>query len=482
MLRGKAAKFGVMLLVGLTAGLLGGGSPAAAASLKERMARQEIRQVIRLRAGHSKVLRVPFAIIRISVADPEVADIILTSEREIYINGLTPGVTNISLWGKGRFTSATVTVEGDVTLLKEKLAQVLPKEKIAVEAAGDTVVLSGEVSGPIAQQTAMKLAAPFAGGKKEKVVNLLHVGGIQQVMVEVRLAEINRSVGDRIGINFNIVDRSGRGFGVSMLNNLTSLPQPFVSNFAGTSLGATNLTNAIQGLGGGINGTILWTLFFDLLKQNNLGRILAEPNLVTTSGQEASFLAGGEFPVPVPQQFQTITIEWKKFGVGLVFLPTVLDDGKINLKVSPEVSDLDFTTAVTIQGTTVPGLTVRRMSTNVEVKDGQTFAIAGLLNDSHRNIVSKFPVLGDIPILGTLFRSVQFQKRQTELVVLVTPHMVKPVTDTARRLPTDKWIEPSDFEIYLLGQLQGREKPAPPAPPPSASGILPGKFGRQPVE
>ncbi len=480
MLRGKAAKFWVTLLVGLTAGLLGGGSPAAAASLKERMARQEIRQVIRLRAGHSKVLRVPFAIIRISVADPEVADIVLTSEREIYINGLTPGVTNISLWGKGRFTSATVTVEGDVTLLKEKLAQVLPKEKIAVEAAGDTIVLSGEVSGPIAQQTAVNLAAPFAGGKKEKVVNLLHVGGIQQVMVEVRLAEINRSVGDRIGINFNLAQRGGQYFGISQLNNLTTVTD-FARSFAGTTW-TSNLSQSIQGLAGWRTGTVLWTLFFDLLKSQNLGRILAEPNLVTTSGQEASFLAGGEFPVPVPQQFQTITIEWKKFGVGLVFTPTVLDDGKISIKVAPEVSELDYTTAVTIQGTTVPGLTVRRMSSNVEVKEGQTFAIAGLLNDSHRNVVAKFPVLGDIPILGTLFRSVQFQRRETELVVLVTPYLVKPVTATATRLPTDKWIEPSDVEIYLLGRVQGRERNASSAPPPPASGTLPGKFGRQPVE
>jgi pilus assembly protein CpaC len=469
-----------MLLVGLTAGLLGGGSPAAAASLKERMAGQELRQVIRLRAGHSKVLRVPFPIIRISVADPEVADIVLTSEREIYINGLTPGVTNISLWGKARFTSATVTVEGDVTLLKEKLAQVLPKEKIAVEAAGDTIVLSGEVSGPIAQQTAVNLAAPFAGGKKEKVVNLLHVGGVQQVMVEVRLAEINRSVADRIGVNFNLIDRGGQYFGISQLNNLTTVTD-FARSFASTAW-TSNLSQNIQGLAGWRTGTVLWTLFFDLLKSQNLGRILAEPNLVTTSGQEASFLAGGEFPVPVPQQFQTITIEWKKFGVGLVFTPTVLDDGKISIKVAPEVSELDYTTAITIQGTTVPGLTVRRMASNVEVKEGQTFAIAGLLNDSHRNVVAKFPVLGDIPILGTLFRSVNFQRRETELVVLVTPYLVKPVTQTATRLPTDKWIEPSDVEIYLLGRVQGREKPAPPAPPPSASGTLPEKFGRQPVE
>jgi pilus assembly protein CpaC len=478
MLRAKAARLGGALLAGFLACLLAGGSPAKAAELLERLKAQELRQIIRLRVGHSKVLRTPFAITRISVADPEVADIVLTSDREIYINGLTPGVTNISLWGKSRFTTATVTVEGDVTLLKEKLALVLPKEKIGVEAAGDSIVLSGEVSGPVAQQTALSLAVPFAGGKKEKVVNLLHVGGVQQIMVEVRLAEISRQVGDRIGFNFSLLDRSGNEFGVSILNSLTSVTG-FVRTFGNTSFN-TILSNSIQGMAGWKSGTVLWTLFFDLLKSQNLGRVLAEPNLVTTSGHEASFLAGGEFPVPVPQQFQTITIEWKKFGVGLIFTPTVLDDGKISMKVNPEVSELDPTTGVTIQGTFVPGLIVRRTTTNVEVKDGQTFAIAGLLNDTHRNIVNKFPVLGDLPIIGPLFRSTSFQKKETELVVLVTPHLVKPVTATAAKLPTDKWIEPNDFEIYLLGKLQGKEQPAPPAP--TASGPLPRQFGHQPVE
>ncbi len=177
------------------------GSSASGADLLERVKNQEIAQVLRLRVGHSKVLRTAFPITRISVADPEIADIILISEKEVYVNGLAPGVTNLSLWGKSRFTSATVTVEADVSLLKEKLHQILPKEKIGVEAAGDTIVLSGEVSGPVSQDTAISLAAPYAGGKKEKVVNLMHVGGVQQVLVEVRLAEIARTVLDRVGVN-----------------------------------------------------------------------------------------------------------------------------------------------------------------------------------------------------------------------------------------------------------------------------------------
>ncbi len=334
------------LLLGLAL-VLGGALPAQAADLLERMKDQEIKQVLRLRVGHSKVLRTPFPITRISMADPDIADIILISEKEVYVNAQAPGVTNLSIWGKSRFTTATVTVEADVTLLKEKLHQILPKEKIGVESAGDSIVLSGEVSGPVAQETALALALPFAGGKKEKVVNLVHVGGVQQVMVEVRLAEINRNVMDRIGVNAVVLTKSGE-FGVSQINSLASISN-LVRTLAGTTFNQAMSSN-ITAIAGFKGAGALWTLFFDVLKQQGLGRVLAEPNLVTTSGQEATFLAGGEFPIPVPQSGvgggSTITIEYKKFGVGLNFTPTVLDDGKISMRVAPEVSELDFTSGV----------------------------------------------------------------------------------------------------------------------------------------
>ncbi|MBM4275263.1 MAG: type II and III secretion system protein family protein [Deltaproteobacteria bacterium] len=466
--------------------LLTAASPDASAQLLERLADQEIKQVLRLRKGSSKVLKTTFPITRISVANPEVADIVLISEREIYINAMDTGVTNLSLWGRNRFTSASVIVEADVTLLREKLHQVLPKEKIAVEAVGDSVVLKGEVSGPTIQDTALSVAAPFVGGKKDRVVNLLHVGGVQQVMVEVRLAEISRNLGERIGVNFNVINRTGNEFGVSQLNNLTTITD-FIRTFAGTAF-TTALSPNINALAGWKTGNVLWTMFFDVVKRQGLGRVLAEPNLVTTSGQEASFLAGGEFPIPVPQSGSTggitITVQFKKFGVGLIFTPTVLDEGKIAMKINPEVSELDFTIGTTLiqGGQPVPGLTVRRMSTHVEMKEGQTFAIAGLLNDTHRNIVSKFPVLGELPVLGVLFRSNEFQKRETELVVLVTPWLVKPMTATAARLPTDKYVEPSDFEFYLLGALEGRQKQSKSPPPPPENKNLPPGFGNQPVE
>jgi pilus assembly protein CpaC len=395
------------------------------------------------------------------------------------------------MWGKSRFSSATVTVEADLTLLKEKLHQILPKEKIGAEAAGDSIVLSGEVSGPIAQSTAMALALPYAGGKKDKVVNIMHVGGVQQVMLEVRVVEINRLIAERIGVNFNALAPQGN-FGVNQINSLapvSGLIRAFTgSGSASTTTFTQGLSTGLTALGGWTAAGTLWTVFLDLLKQQNLGRILAEPNLVTTSGQKASFLAGGEFPIPVPQSgvggAATITIEFKKYGVQLEFTPTVLDDGKIAVKVHPIVSELDFSNSINIESFVVPGLLTREMDTHVEVQDGQTFSIAGLLQDASRNIINKFPVLGDIPVLGVLFRSTQYQKKETELVALVTPHLVKPMAPGAARLPTDKWIDPSDVDVFLLGQDQGRQKPGPapaptPAPSPASSAPLPPGFGHQ---
>jgi pilus assembly protein CpaC len=465
-----------------------GAVPAPGADLLDRVRNQEINQVLRLKVGRSKVLRTPFALTRISVADPDIADIILISEREIYINAMAPGATNISMWGKSRFTSATVTVEADLTLLKEKLHQILPKEKIGAEAAGDSIVLTGEVSGPVAQSTALSLALPFAGGKKDKVVNVMHVGGVQQVMLEVRVAEINRLVAERMGVNFNALAPQGN-FGVQQINQLAGVSD-LARIFTGAGSASTTsfnqiLTPALTAMGGWTAAGTLWTVFLDLLKQQNLGRVLAEPNLVTTSGQQASFLAGGEFPIPVPQSgtggAATITVEYKKFGVQLEFTPTVLTEGKIAVKVHPTVSELDNTfgqTFVLPGGYVVPGLRSREMNTQVEVNDGQTFAIAGLLSDQSRTIMRKFPVLGDIPVLGVLFRSDEYQKNLTELVALVTPHLVKPMPPGAARLPTDKWIDPSDVEFYLLGLDQGRQKPAP-ASAPAPAAPLPPKFGHQ---
>ncbi len=457
-----------------------GGSSATGANLTERMKNQEITQVLHLQVGQSKVLRTTYPITRISVADPEIADIVLISEREVYVNGLHSGVTNLSIWGKGRFTSATVTVEADLTLLKEKLHQILPGQNIAVQAAGDSVVLSGEVSGPAAQETALSLASSFGGGKKEKVVNLIHIGGVQQVMLEVRLAEIDRTVLDQMGINWTALSSSGNIF-VQQINALNAL-SALARTFSGTSY-TQSLSSNLQGVASFRAGGLIWTMFFNILKQNNLGRVLAEPNLVTTSGQQASFLAGGEYPVPSPQPSAvgaaTVTVEYKPYGVSLKFTPTVLDNGKIAMDLEPEVSEIDPTVTVQVAGFSIQGFLDRKMSTHLEVQDGQTIAMAGLLKNLDTNVVNKFPWLGDVPVLGNLFRSSSWQKQETELVVLVTPHLVKPVTPGMARLSDDKWIDPTEYEKYFLGWTQGQPPKNQPLQVQQPAQPMPAGFGVQ---
>jgi pilus assembly protein CpaC len=269
------------------------------------------------------------------------------------------------------------------------------------------------------------------------------------------VAEMSQSLMRRLGVNFSYISAGGQNFGISLLNSLTQLPS---AGWPGNPLAVADNVNWIFRFA---SGGATWTAFIDALKENGLTKVLAEPTLITLSGRSASFLAGGEFPIPVPQSSgggTTITIEYKTFGVGLNFTPTVLGNGKISMLVNPEVSELDFTRAVSLQGYIIPSLTTRRVSTVIELGDGQSFAVAGLLKDDVREVVRKFPVLGDIPVLGALFRSTSFQKNETELIIIVTPHLVKPIDMTKQTLPTDAYIEPDDFEFYLLGSLEGRGK------------------------
>ena len=340
--------------------------------------------------------------------------------------------------------------------LKETLYKLLPDEKeVRVNTTQETVTLSGNVSNAANLSQVLTIAESYY---PKKVVNLLEVGGVHQVMLEVRVAEMSRSITRRLGFNFGYISNSGANFGVSLLNNLSSS-----SAFSASGIPSSGLSSSINAIFRFTGAGATWTTFIDALKEEGLVKVLAEPTLITLSGKSANFLAGGEFPIPVPQiggggAGTTITIEYKSFGVGLNFTPVVLSNNKISMKVNPEVSDLDFSSAVAIGGYVVPGLTTRRVSTTIELPDGQSFAIAGLLKENVREVVSKFPVLGDIPILGALFRSTSFQKNETELIVIVTPHLVKPLDLTKQSLPTDQYIEPDDFEFYLLGSLEGKER------------------------
>jgi pilus assembly protein CpaC len=416
-------------------------------------------QKLELVAGKSVILKSTRPIKRISIADPSIADFLLPSSHEIYLIAKKAGTTNITFWQNDRVAGIyDLHVVYDLSRLKQQIHEMLPEEKdIMVTSTNDTITLTGKVSSNAALSQVLALARSHAGEEKH-INNMLEVGGIHQIMLEVRVAEIAKETTKRMGINFAYVDNQGR-FGVSLLGRLTELVDPDDSNI-GTSgapfgLAITPAVNALFRITDGDDAT--WTGFVDALKSDGLAKILAEPNLIALSGQTASFLAGGEFPIPVPQGDGDITIDYKEFGVSLNFTPTVINENKIAITVAPEVSELDFSTAVRFSGFVAPGITTRRAATTIELGDGQSFAIAGLLQENINDSISKFPILGDIPILGTLFRSRSFQKRETELVIVVTPRLVKPVSGPDQLpLPTDFYNEPNDFEVYLTGQLEGR--------------------------
>ncbi len=450
-------------------------SAARTESLSQTAVKSSQVQTLELVVGKSKVIDTPVPIKRASLANPDVADTVVLSPTQIYLTGKAVGVTNLTFWQENGqiLTIFDVVVSADLNRLKEQLQRLLPNERdIRVTADHDHVTLAGAVSSTAIVTKVREIAEAYA---PKKVINLLQVGGVQQIMLEVRVAEMNRELTRRLGINFNYIDNNA--FGVSALGNLTAL------GGGGSSAGQVTqtVTSVINALFGFRTGNVTWTTFIDALKDQNLLKILAKPTLVTLSGQDAQFLAGGEFPFPVPQSLGTVTIEFKKFGVGLSFHPTVLSSNHISMTVAPEVSELDFTNSVTIGGFRIPAITTRRASTVIELADGQSFAIAGLLQDTVREDIAKFPVLGDIPILGALFRSSSFRKRETELVIIVTPHLVKPLDLVKQTLPTDSYLEPNDFEFYLMGYTEGLTHRGGPVDPSASTGVTasgPGRPGR----
>ncbi len=414
-------------------------------------------------SGKSIVLRSALPVSRVSIAAPAVADFLLLTANEIYITGKAAGTTNLTLWQKKKLVAIyDLEVAYDLSRLKQQLHQILPDEiDLKVISTNDSLTLSGKISSAVNLSQALALARAYA--PEGKVNNFVEVGGVHQVMLEVRMAEMGRSTTKRLGINF--AAQKGDQFAVSLLGGL--------SDFSSVTGGVLGFSEAVTALFRFDTGDVTWTALIDALMEDGLVKILAEPTLITLSGQSANFLAGGEFPVPVPQGLGTVGIEFKQFGVGLIFTPTVLSKEKISIQVTSEVSELDFSNAIRVEGFVTPGISTRRASTTVELADGQSFAIAGLLQETILTNVSKFPLLGDIPILGPLFQSKSFQKRETELIIIVTPHLVKPFDVAKASLPTDFYVEPSDVEFYLQGKIEGSEKNRLPA----TSGILDGEFG-----
>ena len=399
-------------------------------------------------------------------------DIALMGPNELFILGKKSGSMNVVLQGAGgRCTIKDIIVTVDPNTLQAKLGELMPDEtEIKVRAAENALILTGKVSDAVKLDEAMRLASAYVDGKK--VVNMMRIGTPQQVMLEVKIAEVSKSLLDKFGINFARLYTNASGtarilsgifggapavlgkYGPNAASLLTGSAASAISG--GSSAAAANLST----IGSGAS-----LLGIDAEKKDGLVRILAEPNIMAISGQSASFLSGGRIFIPVAQSNTgggtTITLEEKEFGVGLKFLPTVLDGSKVNLKLVSEVSELSQTGSpfTTVNGVTsvLPSITTRRIDTTVQLGDGQSFAIAGLIRNTITETISRFPGLGEIPVLGALFRSTEFQKDQTELIFIVTPRMVKPMQTTAM-LPTDNHIEPNRSDVLLMGTAEGKAK------------------------
>ncbi|HYE17493.1 MAG TPA: type II and III secretion system protein family protein [Tepidisphaeraceae bacterium] len=426
------------------------------------------------------VTRAPYK--RVSVGSPEIADVNPIGPNNVLVTAKKTGTTQLILWDDiDRSQVVDVAVGVDIEALKKQLKEMFPGSKIDATLTGGQLVLRGSVPNLIVADQAAQLAAPFA----PKVLNFLEVSGGQQVMLQVRFAEVSRSATNQLGVNFGFTD--GGAFAGSNIGQVSPLG---VAD--GPALGVPGPSAAVTLFGRGLLGQSAFNYYITALRQNNLLRVLAEPNLVAISGQEASFLAGGEFPIPVTQggggQGGTaITIEYRSYGVKLNFTPLVLGDGRIRLKVAPEVSDLDFTTAVRFGGFVIPGVTQRKLSTVVELGEGQTLALAGLLNNNVSTTKDVTPVLGDLPVVGALFRSVRYQRKETELVVIVTPRIVEALNPAqVPVLPGEKWRDPSEADLFWnrdLGGVAGDPRRAPTAP--RADGKAPlfrGQYGYTPVK
>jgi pilus assembly protein CpaC len=385
----------------------------------------------------SRLLRLDRPFAHVAVGNSEIADVLPMTDRSVHILGKAPGTTTLTLYDRGKQLIAVreLEVTPDIDGLKRKLHELMPLEPIEVRAVNDAVILSGTAGNAGQVANALSLAERYA---PKKVTNLLKVAGSQQVMLAVKVAEVSRSVARELGIKPSFV---GGDFSFNTLDAVDA-----------------TLFAALRVSASGGWGTL--SLLIDALEQKGVVKVLAEPNLIALSGDTANFLAGGEFPIPVAQGASggniAITVEFKKFGVGLAFTPTVLEGGLINLMVSPEVSQIDRTTAVTLSGFSIPGLSTRRATTTVELRDGQSFAIAGLLQSDFQDQVRQLPGIGNIPVLGALARSSEFLRRETELVIIVTPHLVRPVTAGGLAAPTDTFTPPSDIDLFLMGRVEGQ--------------------------
>ncbi|HHT8997181.1 TPA: type II and III secretion system protein family protein, partial [Burkholderia cenocepacia] len=405
--------------------------------------------------GKSLLVPMPEPVRNRTIGNPAVAQATMVSPQTLYILGLAVGTTNMIVQGKsGACRVIDVAVGADAGGLQASLLQLMPNERdIHVSTAAGTIVLAGTVSSSQAAQQAVQIAHAYgdsagdaAGGGKQGggVLNMLNVTSPQQVMLEVKVAEVSKTLINQMGSAFNIQGGFGSWSGALVSNLLAGVASGAVFNKANNRP---------------------FSIAADAQNTDNLVKILAEPNLVTISGQEATFLAGGKIFIPIPQSSgngtSSITLQEEEFGVALKFTPTVLANGRISLKVAPEVSELSQTgvtlSATNIGGTSIlPLITTRRASTTVQMSDGESFAIGGLIKDNATGALKAIPGVGEVPVLGALFRSTSFQQDRTELIFLITPHLVKPLQTADVALPTDSFSKPNEVDVYATGNMEGR--------------------------
>lgn len=440
----------------------------------------------------SQVIRSDRPYAKALIGSPEIADVLPLTDQSLYVLGKKSGTTSLTLYDRGNMLIAVVdvVVGPDVVTLRRQLSELMPVEGIGARISNDSIVLEGIVPDAVAADRAVQIAESYAPGK---VINLLSVGSSQQVMLEVRFSEIKRSALKQLGVSWFFGSDGGKFDGV--IGGGASVRPVIDPTNPSVILDSQKVVEAVSGSYGIVSRSFRalgadFDVQLDALERKGAVTTLAEPTLVALSGETASFLAGGEFPVPVVQNAgggsggssSAITIEWKPFGVGLAFTPTVLADGVINMVVAPEVSSIDSSAAIVVSGITIPGVQTRRAKTTVELRDGESFALAGLLRRDFQDTVRQVPLLGSLPIIGTLFRSSGFQKEETELVMIVTPRLVRPVRAGGLKAPTDRVKPPNEADLFLLGRTDTGVPPAPEfnpppfgppvrtAPPPAAPG------------
>jgi pilus assembly protein CpaC len=447
-----------LLLLGLTVTVANSQQPAAAPAVPDSQAtgQQPANQgpsakaqtpppeaqgsaPLRVLVGKSLLINTTERLKRVSVTDPTVADAIVVTPTQILVHGRSPGEVSLLIWDElERSRSFDLRVDVDVSAAAEEERSVFPEEQITVTPSRSAIVLSGHVS----TEDVSKRAGMIAEAYSKNVVNVLTFGpvGAQEVLLEVKFAEVDRTAATQLGINLfslgngNTVATSTTGqfggFTVNTSSTSTSTTGPTTTTSTKSTQPQVNISNALNVFL--FNTDINLGAVIQALQQKNILQILAEPNLIAVNGKEASFLAGGEFPFPIVQPgqgFTAVTISFKEFGVRLKFTPVIMPNGNIHLRVVPEVSQLDFANGITIQGFNVPALSTRRADTEFELQDGQSFVIAGLMDNRVTNIVNKVPGLGDIPVLGNFFKSKNAQKSHTELMVLCTARRISPSTE-----------------------------------------------------